>query len=97
MRDKLPASILKRKKAGLDIPAHEWFRGPLLPIFEDTVNAQAVRDTGLFDYAAIQQLLSDHKNRRINIWLSVVGIAHTVSVAEEVEHPGGSGCQLFAR
>jgi asparagine synthase (glutamine-hydrolysing) len=66
MRDKLPASILKRKKAGLDIPAHEWFRGPLLPIFEDTLNAQAVRDTGLFDYAAIQQLVSDHKNRRIN-------------------------------
>ena len=66
MRDKLPSSILKRKKAGLDIPAHEWFRGPLLPIFEATVNAQAVRDTRLFDYAAIQQLVSDHKNRRIN-------------------------------
>jgi asparagine synthase (glutamine-hydrolysing) len=66
MRDKLPASILKRKKAGLDIPAHEWFRGPLLPIFEDTVNERAVRDTGLFEYSAIQQLLSDHKSRRIN-------------------------------
>jgi asparagine synthase (glutamine-hydrolysing) len=66
MRDKLPASILKRKKAGLDIPAHEWFRGPLLPIFQDTVTATAVRDTGLFDFAAIQQLVSDHTTRRIN-------------------------------
>lgn len=66
MRDKLPASVLNRKKAGLDIPAHEWFRGPLLPIFEDTLNAKAVRDTGLFDYGAIQQLLSDHKSRRVN-------------------------------
>jgi len=66
MRDKLPATILKRKKAGLDIPAHEWFRGPLLPIFEDTVNSKAVRDTGLFDEAAIRKLVDDHKARRIN-------------------------------
>ncbi len=66
MRDKLPASILKRKKAGLDIPAHEWFRGPLLPIFQDTVTERAVRDTGLFDYGAIRQLLNDHTTRRIN-------------------------------
>ena len=66
MRDKLPASILKRKKAGLDIPAHEWFRGPLLPILEDTLNAAAVRGTGIFDYPAIQQLISDHKGKRLN-------------------------------
>ena len=66
MRDKLPASVLQRKKAGLDIPAHEWFRGPLLPLFEDTVNEKAVRETGLFDYAAIRKLLDDHTSRRIN-------------------------------
>ncbi len=66
MRDKLPASILARKKAGLDIPAHEWFRGPLLPLFEDTVNENAVRGTGLFDYAAIRKMVDDHTSRRIN-------------------------------
>jgi asparagine synthase (glutamine-hydrolysing) len=31
MKDKLPASILKRKKVGFDIPAHEWLRGSLRP------------------------------------------------------------------
>ncbi len=66
MRDKLPASVLGRKKAGLDIPAHEWFRGPLLPIFEDTLAGQQRRDTGFFDYGAIRQMLEDHKSRRIN-------------------------------
>ena len=29
MKDKLPPSILQRKKIGFDIPAHEWLRGPL--------------------------------------------------------------------
>ena len=31
MRDKLPASVLHRKKEGFDIPAHEWLRGVLRP------------------------------------------------------------------
>jgi asparagine synthase (glutamine-hydrolysing) len=66
MRDKLPASILRRKKAGLDIPAHEWFRGPLVPLFEDTLNQRAVREAGIFDHAAIQQLMGDHRKKRIN-------------------------------
>jgi len=35
-------------------------------LFEETVTAGAVRDTGLFDYPAIQKLLSDHKARRMN-------------------------------
>ena len=36
-------------------------------IFEDTVSANAVRDTGIFDYAAIQRLVrGGHKARRIN-------------------------------
>src|SRR6185312_16724174 len=43
MRDKLPQSVLNRPKAGLDIPAHEWFRGPLLPLFEQTLSENAVR------------------------------------------------------
>jgi asparagine synthase (glutamine-hydrolysing) len=66
MRDKLPPSILKRKKAGLDIPAHEWFRGPLVPLFEDTLNARAIRETGIFDQGAIQHLMGDHRKKRIN-------------------------------
>ncbi len=66
MRDKLPQSVLTRKKAGLDIPAHEWFRGPLLPLFEDALNERAARATGLFDYAAIRKLVEEHTSRKIN-------------------------------
>jgi asparagine synthase (glutamine-hydrolysing) len=66
MQDKLPASILKRRKAGLDIPAHEWFRGPLLPILEDTLSEQTVRESKIFDFAAIRRLISDHKGKRLN-------------------------------
>ncbi|HUS06481.1 MAG TPA: asparagine synthase (glutamine-hydrolyzing), partial [Bryobacteraceae bacterium] len=32
MKDKLPPSILTRKKEGFDIPAHDWCRGVLKPL-----------------------------------------------------------------
>ncbi len=37
MRERLPQSILKRKKIGFDIPAHEWVRGPLRSLVVDTL------------------------------------------------------------
>ncbi|HEU5021844.1 MAG TPA: asparagine synthase (glutamine-hydrolyzing) [Bryobacteraceae bacterium] len=66
MRDKLPQSVLNRPKAGLDIPAHEWFRGPLLPLFEETMSEKAVRGTGIFHYEGIRDLAANHRSRRIN-------------------------------
>jgi asparagine synthase (glutamine-hydrolysing) len=66
MRNKLPASVLQRRKAGLDIPAHEWFRGPLRSLFEETVTPQATEDSGVFQYSAIRRLMDDHLRRRIN-------------------------------
>jgi asparagine synthase (glutamine-hydrolysing) len=39
MKGRLPVSVLKRGKEGFDIPAHEWFRGPLRPLLLDTLNA----------------------------------------------------------
>jgi asparagine synthase (glutamine-hydrolysing) len=66
MRGKLPESILNRSKKGLDIPAHEWFRGPLLPLLEDTLRPEAVQATGLFEPAVIADLVRDHKEKRIN-------------------------------
>lgn len=66
MRGKLPESVLTRKKAGLDIPAHEWFRGPLLPLFREALNDPHVQTSNLFDFAAIERLLEDHTGRRTN-------------------------------
>ncbi|MEI4883953.1 asparagine synthase-related protein, partial [Klebsiella pneumoniae] len=38
MKDKLPKAILERPKTGFDIPAHEWLRGPLLPLLTDALH-----------------------------------------------------------
>ncbi len=66
MKDKLPASILVRKKVGFDIPAHEWFRGALRPFLLDTITEDTVKNTGLFRWDGVESLLKDHLDRRAN-------------------------------
>ena len=74
MRGKLPDSILRRPKKGFDIPAHDWFRGFLRPLLEDTVNRQTIEASGLFNFAATERLIRDHMNRRINAGYQLWGL-----------------------
>ena len=74
MRGKLPDAILDRRKAGLDIPAHEWFRGPLLPLLRDTLSAKAVRNSQLFDPGATESLINAHINRKTNAGYQLWGL-----------------------
>jgi asparagine synthase (glutamine-hydrolysing) len=66
MRGKLPERIIRRKKMGLDIPTHRWFRGPLGPLLQDALSPEAVKSVGLFDSAFVQRLIRDHLERRTN-------------------------------
>jgi asparagine synthase (glutamine-hydrolysing) len=66
MHDKLPPEILQRSKEGLDIPAHCWLRGPLLPLLDDVLNPDAVRKAGIFDPNAIRVLVKQHVSREAN-------------------------------
>lgn len=74
MASKLPASILRRAKTGLDIPTHDWLRGPLRPFLEETLSVDAVRASGLFRPAAIEQLKRDHFERRGNFGYHLWGL-----------------------
>jgi asparagine synthase (glutamine-hydrolysing) len=74
MRDKLPAAIVRRKKTGFDIPAHEWFRGVLRPLLVETLTEPAARATGIFDGREIAALIRDHMDRRINAGYHLWGL-----------------------
>jgi asparagine synthase (glutamine-hydrolysing) len=74
LRGKLPDSVLNRKKSGLDIPAHEWFRGPLLPMLQDTLTFEAVRNSNLFHPNETLSLIGDHKEKRINAGFQLWGL-----------------------
>ena len=74
MRGKLPESVLKRKKTGFDIPTHDWFRGTLRRLLMDTLTPEAIAATGIFDARAIEALIRDHMERRINVGYHLWGL-----------------------
>ena len=66
MKGKLPPSVLRRKKIGLDIPAHDWLRGPLRALLLDTLTSGASEHAGLFHKSGIEACLREHLDRRAN-------------------------------
>jgi len=74
MKNKLPPSVVRRRKEGFDIPAHEWLRGGLRPLLLDTLTAEAVEQTKIFRWDAMQSLLRDHLDRRANLGYHLWGL-----------------------
>ena len=74
MRDKLPASILKRRKQGFDIPTHHWLRTSLKPLLLDTVTKQAIEQTGLLRWNEVQAVMQAHFARKANYGYHLWGL-----------------------
>ncbi len=74
MRDKLPMSVLRRAKTGLDIPAHDWLRGTLRPLLMDTLSATAIDETNLFRREGIEFFIKEHMDRRANLGYHLWGL-----------------------
>ncbi|MFI5092273.1 MAG: asparagine synthase (glutamine-hydrolyzing) [Candidatus Acidiferrum sp.] len=74
MKNKLPEMILRRKKVGFDIPAHEWMRGTLRGLLLDTVQEGLAEHPQLFRPGVVQELVRLHLERRINIGYHLWGL-----------------------
>ncbi len=74
MRGKLPPQILTRKKIGFDIPAHEWFRGPLRPLLREAVDYARSEHAGFFRMVEIEGLVWAHLERRANLGYHLWGL-----------------------
>jgi len=64
MADKLPASIINRKKKGFGLPLSGWLSGALKPLLLDIFSESAIKRAGLFNYSYLQKLLTDHFAKR---------------------------------
>jgi asparagine synthase (glutamine-hydrolysing) len=74
MRPKLRASVTQRKKVGFDIPAHEWFRGPLRGLLTETLEFAQTEHADLFNFDAIDRLTTLHMSRSINVGYHLWGL-----------------------
>jgi asparagine synthase (glutamine-hydrolysing) len=74
MAGRLPAEVLKRPKVGLDIPIHDWFRGPLKGFLLDTLSERRILRAGLFSWLAIDNLITAHLQRKANVGYHLWGL-----------------------
>jgi asparagine synthase (glutamine-hydrolysing) len=74
MRNKLPESVLRRGKQGLDIPAHEWLRGPLRPLLVETLEWGLSEHGEFFKKSRIRELVESHLSRRTNAGYQLWGL-----------------------
>jgi asparagine synthase (glutamine-hydrolysing) len=63
-KDLLPPSILKRGKMGFGIPLGPWFRGPLRPLFQETVLSPEALRRGYFRPEVLHALWDEHQSGR---------------------------------
>lgn len=74
MKDKLPPSVLARKKEGFDIPAHHWLRTTLKPLLIETLSEGNVQASGIFRWDAVKGVLDSHLERRANLGYHLWGL-----------------------
>ena len=74
MNDKLPPAILERSKIGFDIPAHEWLRGPLLPLLTEALQFGASEYSEVFHPDVVDNLLRLHLQRKANLGYHLWGL-----------------------
>jgi asparagine synthase (glutamine-hydrolysing) len=74
MNSKLPKTIIRRKKVGLDIPAHEWLRGPLRSLVVETLTTVCEDFGELFDQNRINHFLQLHLTRQVNLGYHLWGL-----------------------
>ena len=74
MKNRLPEMILRRKKTGFDIPAHEWLRGPLRGLLLETIEGGLAEYGSFFRAGRIRELVRLHLERRVNIGYHLWGL-----------------------
>ena len=74
MKKRLPEAILRRKKVGFDIPAHEWLRGPLRELLLDAMQEGLAEHKSLFRLGVVQELVRLHLERRVNAGYHLWGL-----------------------
>jgi asparagine synthase (glutamine-hydrolysing) len=67
LRGVVPDEILSRPKKGFGIPVAAWIRGPLRPLFEETLGERALRDSGVLEPTAVRALLDMHLSGRADL------------------------------
>src|SRR5256886_4085144 len=60
----LPHDVVWRKKAGFGAPIRSWLRGPLLPMVDDLLSEETIRQRGLFQSEEVRRIIEANLSGR---------------------------------
>ncbi|MCK4943350.1 MAG: asparagine synthase (glutamine-hydrolyzing) [Candidatus Aminicenantes bacterium] len=66
MEEVLPREIIYRTKEGFSIPIKNWLKRELKDLMFEYLSESRIRQTGIFNYGYIQNMIDDHLNNRQN-------------------------------
>ena len=58
--DRLPRSVLLRRKKGFSIPLKSWLHGDFEPLLSDTLLSRRASERGYFEHSRIARLIDEH-------------------------------------
>jgi len=60
LKDRLPDSVLKKKKVGLEMPYSKWFRKELRGTVEEIFSENRINESGLFNPRKVREIIDNH-------------------------------------
>lgn len=76
MKNRIPSPILKRSKAGFNIPMGGWLRRELKGIMTDILCKDAVNRIGYFNWVYIEKLIEEHLNLKKDHGYKLLSLMH---------------------
>jgi len=74
MADRLPPGIVRRRKAGFNVPAAAWLRGPLREVAAEYLGEAAIRESGVFDARVIRTIWGEHLDAKCDWSREIFGL-----------------------
>jgi asparagine synthase (glutamine-hydrolysing) len=75
MEPYLPRDVIYRKKMGFGLPLRSWLKSELNEWLADTLSFDRLRYRGLFDPVAVQNLISNNRESRIDAAYTLLSLA----------------------
>ena len=74
MEPYLPREVIYRPKSGFGAPLRRWMRFELRELLGDILSAESLKQRGLFDPRAVQQLISDNDSGRVDATYTLLSL-----------------------
>jgi len=66
MEKYLPHEVIYRPKSGFGAPVREWITKDMDATIQKYLSKEQIEKRGIFNFQAVQQLISDNKNGKID-------------------------------